>query len=118
LRQVLGFPKMIESEEILVVVARFDLTRPIHGDASAFEAGAPEADRSSMRLDNSIGSIRFNETNRGTFAVSLLWGKFGGLHAYGGTFSYIVPLPNIFLTHLFSKLGLKRKDFPEVARPT
>ena len=27
-----------------------------------------------------------------------------------------MPLPNIFLTHLFSKLRLKRKDFPEVAR--
>jgi hypothetical protein len=41
---------MIESEEIVVAVARFDLTRPIHGDASAFEAGSPKADRSSMRF--------------------------------------------------------------------
>jgi hypothetical protein len=69
-------------------------------------------------LNNSIGSIRFNETDRGTFAVSLLWGKFGGLHACGATFPYTVPLPNIFVTHLFSKLTLKRKDFPEVARLT
>jgi len=27
----------------------------------------------------------------------------------------MVPLPNIFLTHLFSKLRLKRKDFQEIA---
>jgi hypothetical protein len=61
---------MIESEEILVAVARFDLTRTIDGDASAFEArgiGLP------CVLNSSIGSIRFNETDRGTFAVSLLW---------------------------------------------
>jgi hypothetical protein len=32
------------------------------------------------------------------------------------TFSYIVPLPNIFLTRLFSKLRLKRKDFQEILR--
>ena len=29
---------------------------------------------------------------------------------------YILPLRNIYLTHLFSKVRLKRKDFPEVAR--
>ena len=29
---------------------------------------------------------------------------------------YMVPLPNIFLTRLFSKTRLKRKDFREVAR--
>ena len=65
-------------------------------------------------LNNSIGTIRFNETNRSTFAFSSLWGKFGGLYACGRTFAYIVPLPNIFLTHLFSKLILKRKDFQEI----
>jgi len=27
-----------------------------------------------------------------------------------------VPLPDIFLTHLFSKLRLKRKDFQVIAR--
>src|SRR5437016_6292933 len=40
----------------------------------------------------------------------------GGLHACGATFLYIVPLPNIFLTRLFSKQGLKRKGFQEIAR--
>jgi hypothetical protein len=29
---------------------------------------------------------------------------------------YILPLRNIYLTHLFSKVRLERKDFPEVAR--
>src|SRR5437773_5706600 len=43
-------------------------------------------------------------------------GKFGGLHACAATFVYIVPLPNIFLTRLFSKLRLKRKDFEEILR--
>jgi len=28
----------------------------------------------------------------------------------------MVPLPNIFLTRLFSKLRLKRKDFQEILR--
>jgi len=55
-------------------------------------------------------------TDRSTFAVISLWGKFGGLHACAATFSYIVPLPNIFLTRLFSKLRLKRKDFQEILR--
>jgi hypothetical protein len=55
-------------------------------------------------------------TDRSTFAVISLWGKFGGLHACGGTFPYIVPLPNIFLTLLFSKQRLKRKDFQAIAR--
>jgi hypothetical protein len=84
--------------------------------APAVEAGAPEADRSSMRCKNSIGSIRFNETDGTTFAVSLLWGKFGGLYACGATFPHTVPLPNIFVTHLFSNQTLKRKDFQEIVR--
>jgi len=50
------------------------------------------------------------------FAIISLWGKFGGLHTCAATFSYIVPLPNIFLTRLFSKLRLKRKDFQEILR--
>ena len=58
------------------------------------------------------------ETDRNAFAVISLWGKFGGLHACGATFSYIVPLPNIFLTRLFSKTRLKRKDFQEIVRLT
>ena len=56
------------------------------------------------------------ETDRSSFAVVLLWGKFGGLHACGATFPYIVPLPNIFLTRLSSKHRLKRKDFREILR--
>jgi hypothetical protein len=52
---------------------------------------------------------------RRQFACSSLWGKFRGVHACGPTFRYIVSLPNIFLTHLFSKLRMKRKDFQEVA---
>ena len=55
-------------------------------------------------------------TDRSTFAVISLWGKFGGLHACAATFSYILPPPNIFLTRLFSKLRLKRKDFQEILR--
>jgi hypothetical protein len=45
-------------------------------------------------------------------------GEIGGLHACGATFPYIVPLPNIFLTRLFSKTTLKRKDFQEMVRLT
>jgi hypothetical protein len=63
-----------------------------------------------------VGFYRQAETDRSTFAVLSLWGKFGGLYACGGTFLYIVPLPNIFLTHLFSKQTLKRKDFQEIVR--
>jgi hypothetical protein len=54
--------------------------------------------------------------DRSAFALISLWGKFGGLNACAATFSYIVPLPNIFLTRLFSKLRLKRKDFQEILR--
>jgi hypothetical protein len=54
--------------------------------------------------------------DRSTFAVISLWGKFGGLHTCAGTLSYIVALPNIFLTRLFSNLRLKRKDFQEILR--
>ena len=56
------------------------------------------------------------ETDRSTFAVISLWGKFGGLYACAATFLYIVPLLNIFLTRLFSKTRLKRKDFQEILR--
>jgi hypothetical protein len=58
------------------------------------------------------------ETDRNTFAVISLWGKFGGLCACAATFPHIVPLPNIFLTGLFSKTRLKRKDFQEIVRLT
>ncbi len=56
------------------------------------------------------------ETDRSTFAVISLWGKFGGLYACAATLLYIVPLLNIFLTRLFSKTRLKRKDFQEIVR--
>ena len=49
-------------------------------------------------------------------ASSSLWGKFGGLHTCGATFPCIVPLPNIFLTHFFPRIRLKRKDFQEIPR--
>jgi hypothetical protein len=71
-----------------------------------------------MPLNNSIGSIRLNETDRDIFAASSLWGKFGGLYACGATFPHTVPLANIFVTHLFSKQILKRKDFQEIVRLT
>ena len=63
-----------------------------------------------------VGSYQEVGTYRSTFAVISLWGKFGGLHACGDTFPHIVPLPNIFLTLLFSKPRLKRKDFQQIAR--
>jgi len=63
-----------------------------------------------------VGVYQEVGTDRRTFAVISLWGKFGGLHACAATFVYIVPLPNIFLTPLFSKLRLKRKDFQETLR--
>src|SRR5260370_6236429 len=63
-----------------------------------------------------VGSYQEVGTYRITFAVISLWGKFGGLHACGDTFPHIVPLPNILLTRLFSKLRLKRKDFQEILR--
>ena len=50
------------------------------------------------------------------FASSSLWGEFEGLHACGATFVYIMPPLNIFLTRLFPKRRLKRKDFQEIAR--
>jgi hypothetical protein len=63
-----------------------------------------------------VGFYQEAGTDRSTFAVISLWGKFGGLFACGATFSYIVPLPNNFLTRLFSKTRLKRKDFQVIAR--
>jgi hypothetical protein len=56
------------------------------------------------------------ETDRNTFAVISLWGKFGALYACAATFLYIVPLLNTFLTRLFSKTRLKRKDFLKILR--
>jgi hypothetical protein len=55
----------------------------------------------------------------GYLAASLwVWGKVGGLHACGATLSYIVPPPILLLNPFLSEVGVKRKDFPEVARLT
>jgi len=43
-----------------------------------------------VRLD-ALGNLR---TDQSTFTVVSVWGKFGGLHACGATFSHIVPLPS------------------------
>src|SRR6266850_2235458 len=43
-------------------------------------------------------------------------GKIRGTPCMRIHFRYSVPLPNIFLTRLFSKLRLKRKDFQEILR--
>jgi hypothetical protein len=52
-------------------------------------------------------------------AASLwVWGKVGGPHACGATFSYIVPPPILLLNPFLSEVGVKRKDFPDVARLT
>jgi hypothetical protein len=61
-----------------------------------------------------VGFYQEARIDRSTFAVISLWGKFGGLYACRATFPYIVPLQNIFLTRLFSKRRLKRKDFQEI----
>jgi hypothetical protein len=52
-----------------------------------------------------------------SFASSSLWGKVGGLHACGATFSYIVPLPkssvkSIALRSKSEKEGLPRGGTP------
>jgi hypothetical protein len=59
-----------------------------------------------------VGSYEEAGTDRSTFAAISLWGKFGGFHTCAATFSYIVPLPNISVTRLFSKLRLKKEGLP------
>src|SRR5712692_8224718 len=71
-----------------------------------------------MAVNRRLGVYQAAGTDQSIFAVISLWGKFGGLHACAATFVYIVPLPNIFLTRLFSKTRLKRKDFQEIVRLT
>ena len=78
----------------------------------------PRSPSDSSAPSRSLGSYQEVGTDRSTFAVFSLWGKFGGLHACGATFPHMVPLPNIFLTLLFSNLRLKRKDFLEIVRLT
>jgi hypothetical protein len=43
--------------------------------------------------------------------------RFGGLDTCGATFRYIVPLPNIFLTRLFSKRRFKKEGLPRDSTP-
>jgi len=62
------------------------------------------------------GSCSRAERRSEEFRRFSLRGKLGGPHACGVTFQYMVPPPNIFLTHLFSKTRLKRKDFQEILR--
>ena len=80
--------------------------------------GEPEVAARIRQLVNyikeSVQMKKWNICRR--FASRSLWGKFGGLHVCGATFAYMVPLPNIFLTRLFSKTRLKRKDFREILR--
>jgi len=57
-------------------------------------------------------------TDRRTFAVISLWGKFGGLHACGATFSYIEPLPKFELILLFSKEEIEKEGLPGDITPT
>src|SRR5260370_33131518 len=52
----------------------------------------------------------------GTLSLLFRYGKIRGLWACAATFLYIVPLPNIFLTGLFSKTRFKRKDLHEIVR--
>jgi len=60
----------------------------------------------------SVGFYQEAGTDWSAFAVISLWGKFGGLHACGATFPYMVPLPNIFLTRLFSKTEIEKEGLP------
>src|SRR5258708_16249327 len=69
-----------------------------------------------MAVNRRLGVYQAVGTDQSIFAVISIWGKFGGLHTCAATFSYIVPLPNIFLSRLLSKLRLKRKDFQEILR--
>jgi CheY-like chemotaxis protein len=95
---------VLEKESVDAVVS--DLQRPgVSGRATQFRLST-----------EGLAFIKELGTDRSAFAVISLWGKFGGLHACGATTPYIVPLPNIFLTLLFSKLKLKRKDFQEIVR--
>lgn len=77
--------------------------------------------RTNINLSGKNRKVGFTQEpgiGRRSFAGSSLRGKLGGLCACAVTFPYIVPLPNIFLTRLFSRLRLKRKDFPETVRLT
>ena len=54
-------------------------------------------------------------TNRSTFVVISLWGKFGGLCACRGTFSHFHPLLDFRTSLLFSGIMLQRKGFRRVS---
>jgi hypothetical protein len=76
----------------------------------------PSTGKSDLRI--TLGLYQEAATDWSTFALISLSGKSRGLHACTATYRYIVPLPNIFLTRLFSILRLIRKDFQEIVRLT
>jgi hypothetical protein len=87
--------------------------RGLFGSASFLESHR-DSNPSAVRTEGVNFCVGGNV--RRQFACSSLWGKFRGLHACGTTFWYIVSVRNIFLTHLFSNLHLKRKNFQEILR--
>ena len=63
-----------------------------------------------------LNSVQRNRSEH--FRCFFDMGKIRGTLYIGATFPYTVPLPNIFVTHLFSSQTLKRKDFQEIIRLT
>ena len=51
------------------------------------------------------------------FTCLSLWGKFGGLHACGATFSYIVPLPNSLANPFIFKSEIEKEGLPRGSAP-
>jgi hypothetical protein len=62
-------------------------------------------------------NLNLEKSVRSRFARSSLWGKFGGFCACGATFPYIVPLPNILQTRLFSKTEIEKEGLPRDGTP-
>src|SRR5882762_9219791 len=63
-----------------------------------------------------IGASRAQEVGNYRYSPPLRYGENSGDSIHAQRRAYIVPLPKIFLTHLFSKVRLKRKDFRKVER--
>ena len=51
------------------------------------------------------------------FAWPSLWGKFGGLHACGAAFSYILPLPNSLANPFIFKSEIEKEGLPRGSTP-
>ena len=62
-------------------------------------------------LDESFGSVRI------AFASFSIWGKFGGLHTCGATFSYIVALPNSSVKSIAFRNNIEREGLPRGSTP-